>query len=231
MAIKGKGKARSRGVAKAPRREPVAVPVPLLRRRWVQIVAAFVVGLLVFWFAIWVTNGLRDQDATRTADEQRQAQTTALQRWQSQVETQIGPIAPLQDPLPPVIAAEAKSAAASLAAGKAPAEDPETLAAQSESLTAAADALEEFDLGKAVANTGLGEGVNTILVSRTQLVNALRLYASAIDLVVAAYGAPPQEAEAMAAAAADIMTAADQLLADSWRTYQLTLGRVGLAAG
>ena len=89
MAIKGKGRTKARPTSRAPRREPVPVPDPWARRRWVQVLAAFLAGLLVFWGAIWLTNGLRDQDRTdeqgREALEQRRAGTA----WQSLVETQI----------------------------------------------------------------------------------------------------------------------------------------------
>ena len=41
MAIKGKGKTRSRPPARAPRPIPVVVKPPFFRRRWVQVVGAF----------------------------------------------------------------------------------------------------------------------------------------------------------------------------------------------
>jgi len=48
MAIKGKGRTRTKQPVRAPRRGPVPVPVPFVRRRGVQVVAAFLVGALVF---------------------------------------------------------------------------------------------------------------------------------------------------------------------------------------
>lgn len=231
MAIKGKGRSKSRSVAKAPRRTPVAAPVPVAQRRWVQVTAAFIVGLGVFWLGIWLTNGLRDQDAQATQEQQREQQVTALRRWQAQVESGVGAIAPLQDPIAPELAVDAKSAAASISDGKEPTEEAEALTAEADELAKAADALEEFDLRDAVANTGLGDGVNAILVSKTQLVEALRLYSEATLLTVAAMEAPPEQAVVMAETATDVMASADRLLADSWRAYQLLLGRLGLAAG
>ena len=59
MAIKGKGRTKTRQPVRAPRRGPVPVPVPFARRRSVQVVSAFVTGLLVFWGGVWLTNGLR----------------------------------------------------------------------------------------------------------------------------------------------------------------------------
>lgn len=230
MAIKGKGRSKQRTVAKAPRRAPVAAPVPFARRRWVHVTSAFLLGLGVFWLGVWVTNGLRDQDRQSTQDAQLQEQITALQRWKAQLEGQVGPIAPIQDPLPPVIAADTKSAAASLADGKEPAETAEALTLESENLAKAADALEKFDLSGAISGKGFGAGANTILVSKTQLVQAFRLYASATILTVAAMDAPAAPATTMAEQATAVMTSADALLADSWRGYQLSLGEAGLAS-
>ena len=62
MAIKGKGRTRARQPVRAPRRGPVPVPVPFFRRRGVQVVGAFLAGLLVFWGGVWLTNGLRAQE-------------------------------------------------------------------------------------------------------------------------------------------------------------------------
>ena len=61
MAIKGKV---GRGPATRPCAPagPVPVPVPFVRRRWVQLTAAFVAGLLIFMGGVWLTNSLRDQD-------------------------------------------------------------------------------------------------------------------------------------------------------------------------
>ena len=69
MAIKGKGRTKTRQPVRAPSRGPVPVPVPFAKRRGVQALAAFLAGLLVFWGGIWLTNGLREQD--RTAQRRR----------------------------------------------------------------------------------------------------------------------------------------------------------------
>jgi hypothetical protein len=230
MAIKGKGKTKARTAARAPRRAPVAVPVPLVRRRWVQVTAAFVVGLGVFWVGIWLTNGLRDQEVAQRQEDELQQQVTAMQRWVAQVEGQVGAITALQDPLPPTLGTEARSAAASIADGKEPAEDPEQLTSQANELADAADTLQEFDLSAAVKDKGFGDRVNTILVSKLQLVEALRLYAVANRLTVAAMEAPSEQATTMAEEATEILTTADHVLSDAWRNYQLVLGQVGLAS-
>ena len=44
MAIKGKGKTKSRPPSRAPRRGPVEVPTPFTQRRWVQLVAVLLLG-------------------------------------------------------------------------------------------------------------------------------------------------------------------------------------------
>ena len=66
MAIKGKGKTKNRQPARAPRRTPVPVKPPFFARRWVQLVAALLIGMGIVWFLVWVTNGIR---ASRDSDQ------------------------------------------------------------------------------------------------------------------------------------------------------------------
>ena len=63
MAIKGKRKPKQRPAPRAPRHVPVPVPTPPLRRTWVQLMAGFLLGVLVTVVAVWVTNDLRAGDA------------------------------------------------------------------------------------------------------------------------------------------------------------------------
>jgi hypothetical protein len=59
MAIKSKGKTKARPASKGPRRGPVPVPKPFAQRRWVQLTALFIAGLLAMTVFVWATNGLR----------------------------------------------------------------------------------------------------------------------------------------------------------------------------
>ncbi|MDP9118719.1 MAG: hypothetical protein M3M93_00375, partial [Actinomycetota bacterium] len=90
MAIKGKGRTRTRQSVRAPRRGPVPVPVPFARRRGVQVIAAFVAGLLVFWGGIWLTNGLRAQDTSERDREEELLRRRAGAAWENVVATELG---------------------------------------------------------------------------------------------------------------------------------------------
>jgi hypothetical protein len=87
MAIKGKGRTKARQPVRAPKRGPVPVPVPFFRRRSVQVVAAFLVGSLVFWGGIWLTNGLRAQDTSERDREQELLQRRTGAAWENLVAT------------------------------------------------------------------------------------------------------------------------------------------------
>ena len=65
MAIKGKSRTKSRPkqVARAPRREPVVVKPPLFQRRWLQLTAAFILGVLAMSIVVWVSHGVHRQRA------------------------------------------------------------------------------------------------------------------------------------------------------------------------
>ena len=67
MAIKGKRRSKQRSAPRPPRHEPVTLPTPFLRRRWVQVAAGFLVGVLSMMLLLWVTNNIRENDAQ--ADE------------------------------------------------------------------------------------------------------------------------------------------------------------------
>lgn len=236
MAIKSKGKSRPRQAARAPKRAPVPVPQPFFARRRVQLVIVFLVGLGVFWGGVWVTNGLR-ADRVRTERAAAAArhravvakQRDAVQGWKSAVETAVGTLAPIQDPLPPQLGADAKSNAQSILDGNAPLVSKEALAAFAGNASAAADTLDAYKLTQAIEGKGMtADQVNTILVGRTEVVQALRLYADAATLTAVAMDANGDIAKASAQAALDASASADALLSDGWRSYQLALNEVGI---
>jgi hypothetical protein len=186
MAIKGKGRTRARQPIRAPRRDPVPVPVPFARRKGVQLTAAFVAGLLVFWGGIWLTNGLREE---QTSEEDR---TVALQRrqagaaWNDLVEAEVGKIGTVQQGRPPVILPEVRTTIGELRR-----DDPENAARD---LQAAADRAEEvagaidrFDLTAAIRDKGFDQaGVLRFLSARDQLIAAIELSREAALLGVVA---------------------------------------------
>jgi hypothetical protein len=207
------------------------VPKPFFARRWVQLCVTFLVGLGIFWLGIWVTNGLRADREAKDRDAQTLQQRQALQTWKAEVEAQIGPVAPIQDPIPPAIGADIKTAATAITKGGTPTATKASLAAEAGAITKTADALEAYALADTIRDRGFGvDRVNTITVSRTQIVQALRLYATSASLTAESLGADPAVAKPLARRALDVFASAEALLADGWRAYQLVLGDAGLAS-
>jgi hypothetical protein len=187
MAIKGKGRTRTRQPIRAPRRGPVPVPLPFARRKGVQLTAAFVAGLLVFWGGIWLTNGLR---AERTNEEERVAALRRRQAgaaWNDLVKEQVGTIGTLQEGRPPVILPEVRDGLRELGRADPPKETASDLQ------TAAADAKEVagtiagFDLTGTIRDKGFDEAaVLRFIAARDELVSAIDLTRKAALLGVVA---------------------------------------------
>jgi len=148
MAIKGKtrSKTKSKGhlAGRAPRREPVPVPVPFFLRRWVQLVAVFLLGVGVLAMGVWVTNGLRQDRDEKAAAAAAATRAAALQKWQSEVEVQLGTVAQMQSGSgtlqPPPVSPEVGAAVDALAQGKKPTSKPQDLKKTADALGKAADA-------------------------------------------------------------------------------------------
>src|SRR5436190_6578485 len=154
MAIKGKSRARAKAKGhqpgRAPRREPVPVSPPLFQRRWVQLVAVFLLGLGAFALGVWVTNGLRQDSDQKAAEASAATRATALQQWQTEVEKDLGTVATMQNGsntlTPPPVSPDVSAAVKALASATKPASTPASLTSSAQKLGAAADALDKFDL-------------------------------------------------------------------------------------
>lgn len=230
MAIKGKGKTKARTVARAPRREPVAVPIPFFRRRWVQVIAAIILGMGIVLFIGWVRAELRS-----SADEERQAEqlalrTAAVQAWRSQLEAHITSVGTLQDPVEPIVAQDVKEVVRKLENGMKTSLTPGELRTTAEELAAAAAALDDFDLAGTLADQGFtANQVDAIVTSRLEIVEALRQYARAATIAAVALETEDEDLKAdLVATASELSDSATELLSDGWRKYQLTLSLAGI---
>lgn len=208
MAIKGKGRTRARQPTRAPRRDPVPVPVPFALRRGVQLTAAFVAGLLVFWAGIWLTNGLRQEQASEQDRTQALKRRQAGAAWNDLVETEVGKIGTVQEGRPPVILPDVR-----MKIGELRTDDPKNAARD---LQAAADRAEEvagaidgFDLTATIRDKGFDEaGVLRFLSARDQLIAAIDLSREAALLAVVA-------TELDGAARKDVLERAESLLSEA----------------
>ena len=226
MAIKGKGKTRTRQVARAPRREPVEVKPPFLMRRWVQVVGACVAGALVVMLVVWVTNGLRADRAKKDAAAHAGAQRAAGLKWKTEVEQQVssvgGSVTP-GSPTAPAMFTSVGDAISGLQKGKAPATAAKDLATAQEQAKAASDALTKFALSDAVRSKGFDVGtVNYFLNSQQLIAQSFELYRQAASLAAVALDAQGAQ-KVLAKHAADLKASADQLFQQGWSDYQQAL--------
>ena len=221
MAIKGKGRTRARPTARAPKREAVPVPLPWIRRRWVQMLAAFLAGLLVFWGAIWLTNGLRNErdssEQARQSLERRRAGTA----WQSMIGTELGKVGGQHElGSPPIVFPQMRSTLADLANGtpKDAAASLRQIATQSKVM---ADAVQKYALSESVAGKGFDKGsVLRFLSARDELTTAMTLYREAALLGTAAAKLDPKDRAEVLGRAQSLVVQAQAAL-QRFETHQI----------
>ncbi|MGI8616504.1 MAG: hypothetical protein ACR2L4_06965 [Actinomycetota bacterium] len=173
MAIKGKGRTRTRQSVRAPRRGPVPVPVPVARRRGVQVIAAFVAGLLVFLGGVWLTNGLRAQETSERDREQELLRRRAGAAWEDLVTTEVGTIGQVAEGRPPVLLPEVREVISGLAEDT-PKGAADTLGTAAESAKTAMDAIEAYELSISLADKGFDQSqVLRFLSARDELLTAI----------------------------------------------------------
>jgi hypothetical protein len=230
MAIKGKGKTKSRPPARAPRREPVEVKPPFFMRRRVQVIGAFVAGILVVLLGVWVTNGLRQQSVDDQATADASKQRTAGLAWQSTVETAIGAIGTISPGAPPAILPTVGTTIAAIQKGNVPPDAAKTLQQAQDDAQGAIDAIKKVKLSDEVRDKGFSVAeVNYFLNSQTRLIEALQLYSRAAAVAAIAADASGDTQTALADEAASIQATADQILQEGWSDYEQALFSSGIS--
>jgi hypothetical protein len=209
MAIKGKGRTRARQPVRAPRRGPVPVPVPFFRRRGVQLLAAFLVGSLLFWGGVWLTNGLRAQDTSERDREQELLQRRTGAAWEKLVSTEVGTIGQIQEGQPPVILPQVR-AAITVLAQKTPKDAVSVLQTAAADAKKAMEAIQKDALSTSLRDKGFSEGeVLRFLSARDELVTSIQLYREAALLGVLAAELQGKDRDAAIARAESVLTLAD----------------------
>jgi hypothetical protein len=230
MAIKGKGKTKSRPPARAPRREPVEVKPPFFLRRRVQVIGAFLAGIVVVVLGTWVTNGLRQQSTDKQAQADASKQRSAGLAWQSTVEPAIGGIGTISPGAPPTILPTVGTTIASLQKGKVPPDAGKTLQQAQDDAKGAIDPIKKVKLADQVRDKGFTVAeVNYFLNSQTRLVEALELYSRAAAVAAIAADASGDTQTSLADEAASIQATADQILQEGWTDYQNALFASGIS--
>jgi hypothetical protein len=236
LAIKGKSKSRPKQVARAPRHDPVEVKPPIFARRWVQVTAAVVVGVLAMMFLVWVTNSIREERRTNAANEAADragaSKRTAGLAWQGAVEGAVSRIGTVNPSVVPNIFTTLNADIDQMVKQGTVSDKAETVfEAGRKSAAASVKALQNFDLSGTISNKGFDVAEALYFTqSRDGLVAAIRAYQRAAEAALIAtrlHGTPAFE---------DQVTLADELRQDAnaefqtaWSTYQSALGAAGIA--
>jgi len=227
MAIKGKGRTRTGQSVRAPRRGPVPVPVPVLRRRGVQAIAAFVTGLLVFWGGIWLTNGLRAQDTSDRDREQELLRRRAGAAWENVVATELGTIGQVEQGRPPVILPQVRAEITGLAE-RTPGDAVSTLQAAATAAQEAVGGIDAYKLSESIRDKGFDPGqVLRFLSARDELITSIELYRQAALVGVLAADLDGKDRRAALARANELLSLGDSAVL-RFQTHQ---GEALAAAG
>ena len=219
MAIKGKGRTKTRQPVRAPRREPVPVPVPFAKRRGVQALAAFIAGLLVFWGGIWLTNGLREQDQTTESAQQELLRRRAGAAWKSFIETQAGTIGTVAEGSPPVVLPQVSAVLTGLGE-RTPEDAVSTLQGAAADAKEVSEAIASYDLSGSLTGKGFDKGeALRFLSARDEIVTSLSLTREAALLGVAAARLDVADRAAVIARAQTLLALADAAMA-RFQTHQ-----------
>jgi hypothetical protein len=232
MAIKSKGKTKARPASKGPRRGPVPVPKPFAQRRWVQLTALFIAGLLAMTVFVWATNGLRRERASNQAATDLASRQQALSKWKAILEPQITAVGELKGDIPPTVASDVTAAVAALASREATTAKPGALTGSAKGLGTAAKAIDNVR----PRGNDHRAGLRRRLGGRPDLVEdrdrqGLLLYQEAAELAALALNSPkPLKAE-LAAHAKAVLDSGTTLLQAGWNKYASTLRLSELVAG
>jgi isochorismate synthase EntC len=221
MAIKGKGKAKakSRQVSRAPRREPVAVKKPFAQRGWVRGLVFFMCGVLVLSVTWWAYEGIdKQRNASKAADEQAQ-QHEAVNAWKANLEGTLASVGQVQGGASPQIATDVATAITNLGKKQDAGVTADQLTTEADNLEKAAKTLAGFKLTDTIENHGF-DPTETDLITTIQpeitaglrsLAVAARLTAMAID--------DPANADALLADAKTANTTGQDLIERGWASY------------
>jgi hypothetical protein len=233
MAIKGKGKTKSRPAARAPRPAPVVRKPPFFVRRWVQLVGAVLLGMGVVMVVVWATNGIRhaDADEARTASEANARRVVA--QWQTTVEGVISKIAPgtAAGSGSVTVLPELSASVETLAKGDQDRTAPDTATTAIGLTQEAATSLGGVDLPTLITdNEGLDLATtNYVLNSKARMLDGIDLYGQVAKLVKTAVNADDAAVtEASIAEAKALLPIAQRVFAEGYSDYTEALAKVGL---
>jgi hypothetical protein len=232
MAIKSKGKTKARPAPKGPRHGPVPVPKPFAQRRWVQLTALFIAGILAMMVFVWATNGLRRERANTKAATELASRQQALSQWKAILEPQITAVGQLHGDIPPTVASDVTAALTDLVSKGTTTTKAKALDSSAKELARAAAAIDKFDLAGTITEKGFDvAAAGDLTASKVEIVEALHLYTEAAGLAALAVNSPKPLKTQLADHGKAISDAAATLLQSGWNKYASTLKLSQLSAG
>jgi hypothetical protein len=231
VAIKGKGKTKSRPPARAPRPAPVVRRPPFFARRWVQVMGALLAGMGIVTIVVWATNGLRTDDAAKAREASAANVRRVVQEWQTTVDGTLskglgssgggtGQI---------VILPTLSTSVATLAKGD---KDPKAGDTADSAVSLVSDgvtALQNVDLPTMIRDKGLDLAMtNYLLNSKARMIDGLQLYGRVAAEVKAAVAADPAVAAELVKEANALLPIATQVFNEGYSDYTEALARAGL---
>ena len=171
--------------------------------------AAFLVGALVFWGGVWLTNGLRAENTSERDREQELLQRRTGGAWEKLVSTEVGTIGQIQAGRPPVILPQVRSVFTVLAK-KTPEGAASALQTAAKDAKAAIDAIEKYQLSSSLSDKGFRQGeVLRFISARDELVTSIQLYREAALVAVLATELKGKDRETAIARGQGLLTLAD----------------------
>jgi hypothetical protein len=231
MAIKGKGKTKSRPAPRAPRPAPVARKPPFFLRRWVQFVGGVLLGMGVVMLVVWATNGVRDNDAEEAAAAKAADVRRVVGEWQTTVDGVIAKIGSPGGGAGSVTVFPALSA--SVATLDKNGKDPkagDTATAAIGLADEAATTLGGVDLPTLIRDKGLELATtNYVLNSKARMLDGIVLYGRVAKMVKTAVTADdPAVTEVSIADAKALLPIATRIFNEGYSDYSEALAGAGL---
>ncbi len=222
MAIKGKSKARTkRAVTRGPKPVPVEVKPPIFGRRWFQIAAAFVGGMLAIVLLVSVRDGLTRERRRNDARRLLAREQAVVNEYRSIVDNALLAVGQATPPsgfnvLPALqtnldgLQKGTVSAKHALAGAKGSAESAKT----------ASKGIDGFDLLGAIRGKGFSLALtNYLLNSKSRMVDGLNLFQQVALALEQAAKSPPSERGHLIASAGGVLSVAKLVFSDGYSDY------------
>ena len=219
MAIKGKGKTRSKQPARAPRHEPVPVKPPFGRRTWVRVTAAFIAGVFLLSVTWWVWENLDKNSNAKAAAARTASQRQAIAQWKAKLEPALQGVGQLQGGAGPQIATQLGPVLDALSKGTDPKVTADDLTTLAKNLDDAANALAKITISDVITGHGFDRSQSDVITAaQSEMIGGLRSLHVAAQLAALAIQTPGKQA-ALADAAKEAYATGQDLIERGWTRY------------